>query len=110
MPPSRKVHRKIVRGPEQGGNAGTAEAYLAPRNDTERALAGIFSRVLGVAQVGVNDDFFNLGGHSLKAMRAISLIKSELNVELPVRVMFQAQTVSQIAAFIAGRGGSTEQS
>jgi thioesterase domain-containing protein/acyl carrier protein len=110
MPLSRKIYRKIVRVPEQSGNAGTADAYVAPRNDTERVLAGIFSRVLGVAQVGIDDDFFTLGGHSLKAMRAISLIKSELNVELPVRVMFQAQTVSQIAAFIAGRGGSTEQS
>jgi amino acid adenylation domain-containing protein len=112
LSPNGKIDRKALPAPAQGeGVSSPSDAYVAPRNETERALAEIFSRVLGVEQVGINDDFFSLGGHSLRAVHAISMIKSELNVELPVRVLFQAQTVSQIAAFIAERSGSrTKQS
>ena len=68
-----------------------------------RRLADIWAEVLNLDRVGRHDNFFDLGGHSLTAFRVISAIKSELNIELPVRILFQAQSVSQIAAFISDR-------
>jgi aspartate racemase len=110
--PNGKIDRKSLPAPTRGEEAGSPSgAYVAPRTETERTLVEIFSEVLGTRQVGIDDDFFDLGGHSLTAMRAISLIKSKLNAELPVRVLFRAKTVSQIAAYIAERdAGRAEQS
>jgi len=107
-----KIDRKALPAPARGEDASSPSGtYVAPRTETERTLVEIFLEVLGTRQVGIDDDFFDLGGHSLTAMRAISLIKSKLNAELPVRVLFRAKTVSQIAAYIAERdAGRTEQS
>ena len=113
--PNGKIDRKALPAPQRNEHAGgSPNGYIASRNDTEHKLAEIFSRVLGLQQVGINDDFFDLGGHSLTAMRVISLIKSELDVDLSVRIMFKAHTVAQIAAVIAerkvaGHGKSAEE-
>ena len=99
-----KIDRKALPAPERDdGASGSSSTYITPRNDTEHKLAEIFSRVLGLEQVGIDDDFFDLGGHSLTAMRVISLLKSELDVDLPVRIMFKAHSVAQIAAVVAER-------
>jgi aspartate racemase len=107
LSPNGKIDRKALPAPTRGQEASSpSDAYVAPRTEAERTLVEIFSEVLGTRQVGIDDDFFDLGGHSLTAMRAISLIKSKLNAELPVRVLFRAKTVSQIAAYIADRDAS----
>ena len=101
LTPNGKLDRKALPAPD--ANAFSVRGYEAPQGEVEEKLAEIFSDVLGINQIGRNDDFFDLGGHSLTAIRVISLIESEFNIELPVRVLFQAQSVSQIAAVIADR-------
>ena len=63
----------------------------------EEALADIWRDVLGVARVGVHDNFFDLGGHSLMATRVLSNVRRLFRLELPLRVLFEAHTVAELA-------------
>ena len=79
--------------------------FVAPRNDLEQALAEYFASLLGVGQVGVDDSFFDLGGHSLIAVRLFARIKRGFEVDFPISVLFEAPTVAALAAMIAARTG-----
>ena len=76
--------------------------YRAPGNPTEEILAGIYAQVLGLQRVGVDESFFELGGDSLAAMRLVVAIKSSLKATLPVRAVFEAPAIVQLAARIGG--------
>ena len=71
-----------------------------PRTRLERTLADIWTQLLPVDQVGMQDNFFELGGHSLLATRVISKIYELLHVELPIKALFEAQTVGQLSAYL----------
>ena len=75
--------------------------YLAPRNDLEKALVDLWQELLGINQVGVHDDFFDLGGHSLIAVRLFAKVKKMFSVDFPISVLFDAPTVEDIAALIS---------
>jgi amino acid adenylation domain-containing protein len=77
--------------------------YLEPSTDTERAIAAIYADLLGVDQVGADDDFFALGGHSLLATQAIARIRRDFAVDLEVHLMFTEPTVSALSGIVDER-------
>jgi acyl transferase domain-containing protein/thioesterase domain-containing protein/acyl carrier protein len=84
--------------------------YVAPRTPVETKLAGIWSELLGVEKIGVDDNFFDLGGHSLVAVRLFRAVKAAYAVDFPISVLFEAPTIAQCAALIEARRGSDGQS
>ncbi|WP_093991007.1 type I polyketide synthase [Flavimaricola marinus] len=83
--------------------------YAPPANDIEHRLAGFWQDLLGVGQVGVEDSFFDLGGHSLIAVRLFAMIKKAYGVDFPISVLFEAPTIRTCAALLAERGIPTEE-
>jgi acyl carrier protein len=77
-----------------------SKAYGAPTNETERILASVWQDLLGFEQVGIHDNFFELGGDSLLGTRIISRVREAFHVELPLRVLLEAPTIADMAAFI----------
>ncbi|MEU3166767.1 amino acid adenylation domain-containing protein [Streptosporangium sp. NPDC006930] len=84
---------------------GTDAGYGAPRDDKERAIAEIWAEVLGLDRVGVEDDFFELGGNSLLAFRVLPRIRAALGAELPARAVFKSRTIAALAASVTSGGG-----
>ena len=81
------------------GDMRTAE-YIAPRNDIENKLVGLWEKLLDKEKIGTADDFFQLGGHSLLAMKLISHIRKEFGTQLPLKVVFEAPTIGMMAKLI----------
>ena len=104
LTPNGKLDRRALPAPE--ADAYSTGAYEAPQGETETRLAAIWSDVLKLERVGRHDNFFDLGGHSLMAARAVSLMNAEFKAALPVRILFQANTVSQLAAAIHDQSAS----
>ncbi|MGO4447196.1 amino acid adenylation domain-containing protein, partial [Mycobacterium sp. 2YAF39] len=94
-----KIDTRALPAPEY-----IAGEYRAPSTAIETALAGIYAQVLGVDRVGVDDSFFDLGGDSLSAMRLIAAVNTRLDVDLSVRTIFEAPTVTALAPRIGGAG------
>ncbi|HEY0226800.1 MAG TPA: amino acid adenylation domain-containing protein, partial [Mycobacterium sp.] len=85
-----------------------ADHYRAPATPAEEVLAGVYAQVLGVERVGVDDSFFDLGGDSLSTMRVIAASNAALDVDLPVRAVFEAPTVAQLALRVGEGSGRLE--
>jgi NAD(P)-dependent dehydrogenase (short-subunit alcohol dehydrogenase family)/acyl carrier protein len=75
--------------------------YVAPTNEVEQVIAGIWADLLGVEQVGINDNFFDLGGHSLLGTQLLSRLQQKFQVEIPLRTLFETQTVAGLAEIIS---------
>ncbi|MEM7354077.1 MAG: amino acid adenylation domain-containing protein, partial [Acidobacteriota bacterium] len=95
--PNRKIDRRAL--PEPQAHA-AGQTYVAPRTRTEEQLAAVWSQVLGIERVGVHDDFFLLGGHSLIATRLAQRVRQTFGVELPLRRLFQSPTLVALAEWI----------
>ncbi|WP_340018591.1 non-ribosomal peptide synthase/polyketide synthase [Paenibacillus sp. FSL H3-0457] len=100
LTPNGKIDRKAL--PEPTGEIEAGREYVAPRTTLETRLALIWQQVLGIVRVGVQDDFFDLGGHSLRASALVSKIRKELQVEVPLRDVFRYTTIEQLAQRISG--------
>ncbi|HEY5953489.1 MAG TPA: amino acid adenylation domain-containing protein, partial [Terrimicrobiaceae bacterium] len=94
-----KIDRKALPEPvldrERGG-------YVAPCGETEKAVAEAWSAVLCVENIGAQESFFDLGGHSLMVTRVISRLRSNFGIDIPLRMFFENPTVAAIAAYIEG--------
>jgi acyl-coenzyme A synthetase/AMP-(fatty) acid ligase/acyl carrier protein len=99
MTPSNKVDRKALPAPEWARRDQETK-YVEPRSETEKVLAEITSTLLHVPMVGVYDNFFDLGGHSLLATQFISRVRDALNIEIPLRSLFEHPTIAELAEAI----------
>ncbi|WBB51960.1 non-ribosomal peptide synthetase [Verrucosispora sp. WMMD573] len=100
LTPSKKVDRAALPDPKPSEIDG-ARGYVAPRDPAEETIAGIWSDILGVERVGVDDDFFGLGGHSLLATRVLARLRAAFAVEVPLRCLFEATTVAELAVVVS---------
>ncbi|NED15013.1 non-ribosomal peptide synthetase, partial [Streptomyces sp. SID9124] len=94
-----KVDRRALVVPEQLAEE-AAPAYEAPRTPVEEAVAEVWAHMLQVERVGIHDNFFALGGDSLMAMRAVVHLRKALGTELPIRVLFDNETLEDTALVI----------
>ncbi|WP_240037057.1 amino acid adenylation domain-containing protein [Paenibacillus amylolyticus] len=99
LTPNGKVDRKALPAPEEG--AGGGREYVAPRTELEAKLVAIWQDVLGSITIGVTDNFFDLGGHSLRATMLVSKVHKELSVDLPLRDVFRHSTIESMAEIIS---------
>jgi non-ribosomal peptide synthetase component F/thioesterase domain-containing protein/methionyl-tRNA formyltransferase/acyl carrier protein len=95
--PNKKIDRKMLPMPDMGGIERDAD-FDPPRTDIEEALSGLWAEILGVQQVGRNENFFDIGGESLSATLIILSIKRTCNVDIPLHSIFRAPTVAALAA------------
>ncbi|HEX3621707.1 MAG TPA: amino acid adenylation domain-containing protein [Acidimicrobiales bacterium] len=102
LTPSGKVDRAALPPPALAGSGASA----GPRTATQRVVASVWAEVLGVGDVGADDDFFDLGGHSLVAVRAVARIADVLGVDIPLRTLFDAPTVARFADVVDGAGAT----
>lgn len=99
LTPNGKIDRQALPVPGLS-SVSLEEAYVAPRSVLEEVIAAIWVETLGIKRVGVRDNFFEVGGHSLLAMQVISRIREEFQIELPVRSFFDGMTVERLAQSI----------
>ncbi|MGA9771717.1 MAG: amino acid adenylation domain-containing protein [Blastocatellia bacterium] len=104
--PNGKIDRRSLPAPDLS-RPDLERAYVAPRNRVEKTLTKIWSELLGVSEVGIHDDFFELGGQSLLATRAVSRVREALQIDLPLRSLFENPTVAELAKRL-GTGNLSE--
>ncbi len=93
-----KIDRKSLPDPDVSEEV--SDQFTAPRNQLEIKLANIWKELLFVKKIGIHSNFFEIGGHSLLAMRVISAIRKELQVELTIKDIFQYTTINQLSEYI----------
>ena len=98
LTPNGKVDRSALPTPEF--ERSESDAFVAPSSPVEKALAEIFSEVLGRERVSIHDNFFELGGHSLRVAQVLSRVREWLEVELPLRSLFEKPNVLEFAELI----------
>ena len=102
-----KVDRNALPEPSPEARVVTAATFVAPANEMERLIAGIWSEVLGLEQVGTQDNFFDLGGHSLRLLQVHLKLRQAIGRDVPLVELFEYSTVSTLAAHLH-RGADTE--
>jgi acyl carrier protein len=96
LTPNGKIDRKVLS--DLSANVDSLEGeWVAPRTREEKLLADIWADVLGIERVGIHNNFFDLGGHSLQAVQLISKIALALNIDVSVKQLFLYPTIAQLA-------------
>src|SRR5262249_21225004 len=97
--PNGKVDRRALPVPTRE-RLETGEAFVAPSGPVEETLAALWSEVLGLDAIGVQDDFFDVGGDSLTAMQGAARLRRDVGVDLSHRVLFERPTVARLAVVV----------
>src|SRR5688572_25922058 len=103
LTPNGKLDRRALPAPELGFLGG---AYRAPRTPQEEVLCALFAQVLGVARVGIDDDFFALGGHSIMSIQLVSRAR-KAGFIITTRAVFQHQTIALLAEAVSSVGSTS---
>ncbi|MEU9447536.1 amino acid adenylation domain-containing protein [Streptomyces sp. NPDC048277] len=99
LTPNGKLDQRALPAPADGA----PRDYTAPATPTEETVAAVWTEVLGAERVGRDDDFFALGGHSLRATRAVSRLSGRLGTEIPLRTLFEHPVLHRFAAAVDTR-------
>ncbi len=94
-----KVDRRALPAPNSG-NSRDEKTFTPPRTSEEEKIAEIWSDVLDVKPIGVDDNFFDLGGHSLSATRVVTRIREAFDITLPLRLLFDSPTIAAVAEHV----------
>ncbi|MFN7503683.1 MAG: phosphopantetheine-binding protein, partial [Dolichospermum sp.] len=105
--PNGKVNRKVLPIPTHE-RPELNQIYIAPQTPIQEILAEIWAEVLGVKQVGIDDNFFQLGGHSLKAIQLIGKIRQTLELDITIRHLFTSPTVKELATVLGELAGGED--
>jgi len=111
LTPVGKVDKQALPSPDSLDLQGTNE-YVAPTTDTEKKLAQIWQQIISLSQIGIHDNFFDIGGHSLLAVEIFAAIKKKFHLELPLALLFQAPTIHDLGncidaeLYLAGSSGA----
>ncbi len=102
LTPSGKLDRRALPAPEQS-RPELARPYVAPRTPTEETLVRIWQEVLKLDRVGIEDDLFEIGGHSLLATQIVARVRQTFQIDLPLRALYDARTISSLAVLVVQR-------
>jgi acyl carrier protein len=100
LTPNGKVDRKALPAPE-GSRVKPESAFIAPTGNVEQTVAAIWKDILRAEQIGVDDNFFDFGGHSLQVVQVQNRLRETLGADVPVLKLFQFPTIRTLAKFIA---------
>jgi amino acid adenylation domain-containing protein len=105
LTPNGKIDRAALPEPvEAGGDS----AAFAPDTPLEQILHALWTEILGVADLGPDDNFFDVGGHSLQALKVVSALKDRANIDIPVRYMFESNSLRTLALMIEDHVSGSE--
>jgi acyl carrier protein len=93
--PSGKLDRKAL--PQRDDSTDRGSSYIPPNTNTERELAGIWGRIVGVEAVGIGDNFFEIGGDSLGCIEIITAVWEMMSVDLPAQDVFECENLEALA-------------
>ena len=106
LTPSGKLDRKAL--PEANAHEAVETKYVAPRNRTEKLVSAIWAEELGLERVGVNDNYFALGGQSMLAVKIVLAIREAVQQHVPIRWMFRYPTVAELARAVSEQAPEDE--
>jgi amino acid adenylation domain-containing protein len=109
LTPNGKLDRKALPVPDSS-RPQLDVAYVAPRTSIERRLVGIWEEILDLRPIGIHDDFFDLGGHSLMGASLMAQVQRDFQVDLPLKLLFQCPTVAKLALCVEEIGGKPKPS
>jgi acyl carrier protein len=105
MTPNGKIDRRALPDPD----AASTDGYVAPRSETETALAAIWADVLKRERIGITESFMTLGGHSLLAIRVLGKLSRQFGVRLPLRSLFDTPTIEELAQVVDAEVNAVKQ-
>ena len=100
LSPNGKLDRKALPEPKERAGSGSRGVHVPPRNPLEKQLVDMWEEALGIRPIGVTDNFFDLGGHSLVAVRMMSQLNRQSEREIPVAVLFESPTIETLARLL----------